>query len=238
MTDKLSDHQLEAFDTELINERLWAVIARCIDRDFPTGRFSFVDLGGGNGVFADRVLSRYPNSTGIVLDASDLLTSRNTPSARKRVIRADAFDIEKHCSSADIVFCNWLLHHLVTTGSRNESLANIRHVLTLIRRVLGQRGRLSIYENDYCGYIDSFPSRAIFFLTSSRPLALLMRSLGANTAGVGVCFQSTKGWVSTLQKAGFDVLAHTTERTWKPKRRHAALLIRQVGFGHYWAQAK
>ena len=64
---QLADDQLAAFDTEYVTEPLWDILKRRIDRAFPDGRFSFIDIGGGNGVFADRLLAAYPDATGTVL---------------------------------------------------------------------------------------------------------------------------------------------------------------------------
>ena len=56
--DKLSGGQVALYDTELLDEREMDIIWSAIERHFPDGRFSFLDVGGGNGVFADRVLDR------------------------------------------------------------------------------------------------------------------------------------------------------------------------------------
>src|SRR5438876_5406232 len=79
LVERLTDDQLEAFDTESVNDQRWIPIHRCLDRDFPDGQFTFLDLGGGNGTFADRLLEDYPSSSGVVLDNSQLLLNRNKP---------------------------------------------------------------------------------------------------------------------------------------------------------------
>ncbi|MDH5325919.1 MAG: methyltransferase [Gammaproteobacteria bacterium] len=72
---KLNDSQLEEFNVEYVNEQRWGYIKACLDRDFGDGKFNFVDIGGGNGLFADKILHEYPNCTGTVLDYSELLLS-------------------------------------------------------------------------------------------------------------------------------------------------------------------
>jgi 16S rRNA G1207 methylase RsmC len=64
-------------------------------RDFPDGHFNFIDIGGGDGLFADKVLARFPNSHGTVLDNSQLLLKKNIPSSRKNIIFNSAENIKK-----------------------------------------------------------------------------------------------------------------------------------------------
>lgn len=229
---KLADDQIEQFDLEQVSDSMWPPIKDCIDRDFGGGKFSFLDLGGGNGVFADRVLRAYPEATGTVLDAAELLISRNTPSPRKVSIVGDATDL-REIGKFDIIFCNWLLHHIVSE-SYARCRANIDMVLAECRKHLTPRGRLSVYENQYNGFIDSAPSRLIFAATSSRILSPIMRSMGANTAGVGVCFLSRAEWTRTLSKQ-YTVLAHYNDRAWRVSLlRRAAFLISGAQCGHFW----
>jgi len=192
LTKQLSDEQLSQFDTEYVTDEMWKPIEREIARDFPSGGFSFLDLGGGNGIFADRILRAYPNSTGTVLDSSELLLSRNSRSPRKEVVLGDAMRIEA-LGQYDIIFCNWLLHHLVASSYR-RTRQNIDAALHACANHLTPNGRFSLYDNDYSGYIDNAPSRLIFLLTSSKVLARVVKSMGANTAGVGVCFLSDREW--------------------------------------------
>lgn len=237
-TSQLSTEQLAVFNIESITDDRWALIRPRIDEDFPGGEFNFVDLGGGNGLFADRVLAEYPKSRGAVLDSSDLLLSKNRPHSRKTVTFGNALDFANHFSEVDIVFCNWIFHHLVHSSSYARSRENVRNTLTAIRSRMTKRGRLSVYETDYNGYISWFPGRLIFALTSSRALAPFVKRLGANTAGVGVCFQSSKQWHQTFENCGFHVLSHAAEKPWWwwSTFRHTCLLLRDVSHAHYWAK--
>jgi trans-aconitate methyltransferase len=83
---KLDDSQLEVFDTEYVNEERWHIVTNCINRDFPSGNFKFIDVGGGNGNFTDRLLEAYPGSTGTVLDNAQLLLNRNAFHPRKNLL--------------------------------------------------------------------------------------------------------------------------------------------------------
>lgn len=232
---KLSNIQLSAFDQEYINAPRWAAIQACIEQDFPDRRFSFVDVGGGNGLFADRVLRTYPEVTGTVLDSSELLLSKNAPSARKKVICANLNELSKYCAKVDIIFCHWVLHHLVRTGSYATTRRNIALALTLMRQMLTPHGRISIFENNYNGYIDALPGRLVFFLSSSRILVPILKQLSVNTAGVGVCFLSRREWNQVFAGTGLQALHYYEGTPWQwPLYRKMALLIRSVEEAHYW----
>jgi len=235
--EQLRDEQLKAFDKEYVNDARWTPVARCIDRDFPDGRFTFLDIGGGNGLFADRILARYPASCGVVLDNSSLLLGRNRRSERKDLILASAEKLaELHLGQFDIIFFNWVLHHLVARRRYRASRRNIETVLRTARSLLTERGRVSIYENVYDGWLfDGLPSWLIYRATSSAALAAVARRAGANTAGVGVCFLSYKQWCAVLSRSGFHVLRHTPEKPWDISwPRQLLLHIRCVHCSHFW----
>ncbi|HWR26728.1 MAG TPA: class I SAM-dependent methyltransferase [candidate division Zixibacteria bacterium] len=234
---QLSDEQLIAFDREYVNERRWSPIKKCIECDFPDGRFTFLDIGGGNGIFADRVLANYPNAKGFVLDSSRLLLERNKPDYRKHLILDNALQLEHFVQKkVDIVFCNWLLHHLVAQSSYSGSRENITHVLSSMSKVLNDRGRISIYENIYNGsLIDNAPSWIVYRLTSAKSIARWIKKRGANTAGVGVCFLSLKQWCYTLRQLGLEIIDYTNDDIWKiPWTWRIFLHIGHIRCGHFW----
>jgi hypothetical protein len=138
-----------------------------------------LDVGGGNGRFADRVLSAYPESRGIVIDNARALIDGNTPHPR---------------------------------------------------------GRLSVFENMYDGLlIDNLPGRLVYRLTSSRGLAGLCRRLGANTAGVGVCFRSKRQWERRLGESGYRVMAYSDAPGWSTSLPYRIVFhMGRVRFGHFW----
>lgn len=237
MSDRLADDQLAAFDTEYVNDRLWARVEARIAAAFPGGDPALLDLGGGTGRFADRVLARFPAASATVLDCAPTLLARNRPDPRKRTIEAGIEDLPGVLGGAryDLVACNWLLHHLVTTGDRRASLAGGERLLALLPGLLTPRGRISIHENLYDGWIDPLPGWLIFRLTSLRPLARLMRAGGANTAGVGVSFRSRRGWLAAFTRAGLAVRGEDPDHAWRmPWWQRAGLAIRSVRAAHFW----
>jgi hypothetical protein len=235
--EKLGDDQLVVFDREYVDSGRWWPIQRCIDRDYPDGQFTFLDVGGGNGLFADRILKSYPNSRGVVLDNSDLLLSKNKSNTRKRTILGSANDLGRASDEKfDLVFVNWLLHHLVDSSSYRQSRENINHVLRTAMTVLTERGRVSVYENMYNGLIlDGAPGWIVYQLTAAKKIAKLVRKAGANTAGVGVCFLSRKQWCRTVEHNGFRILDYTDGYIWPmPWIWHLFLHIRHIRSGHFW----
>jgi spermidine synthase len=60
---KLHSEQTTSFDTEYIDQRMFEILIKQLDMLYPTRQpFHLLDIGGGNGVYADKVLSHYTNS--------------------------------------------------------------------------------------------------------------------------------------------------------------------------------
>lgn len=214
MVKRLSDEQVESFDGDFLEYHGgWDRVVRSIDACFPSGQFEFLDIGGGNGVFADRVLKKYKDSVGTVMDNSALILNRNSVHPRKTLRECSAEDIGQvfHGKKYDIVFFNWILHHLVTSSYRG-TVKTIAGCLEAARELLSSRGRISIFENCYNSYsLERVPSRIIYHALSSQVLAAYTRRFGANTAGVGVCYLSEKLWGRTLADSGLKI--ESRERT-------------------------
>jgi len=237
---KLSDQQTEAFDREYVDENRLRRICQKIDTDFPDGRFSFLDVGGGNGRFCEQLLSQYPYAHGTVLDNSELLLARNRQHPRKSLLRRSVLDLDTVPGRFDLLTFHWLLHHLVG-NTYAESRGYQLSALKTARGLLTQRGRVSIFENDYNGWLpDPFPTFSIYLATASVTLTPLARALGANTAGVGVCFNSRKGWQKILRRSGLALIDYAEPDTWERRLHwHSRFLLglRDVRVGHYWLRA-
>jgi hypothetical protein len=237
---KLDASQVEAFDEEYVDDSRWGTVTSSIDQDFPGGEFTFLDLGGGNGMFADRMLAAYPRAKGTVLDNSEVLVSRNQPNERKTVILDSVENVAKLGTEYDIIFLNWLLHHVVG-DSYAQTRRNQLWTLCTVHTLLTERGRVSVFENLYEGLlIENLPGWIIYELTSNRAITGITRGLGANTAGVGVCFLSKNQWLSTMQDARLKVLRCTEPDAWTwslPLVWKICLHIRRRFVGHFWLGA-
>src|SRR5579862_5346232 len=90
ITKQLQDNQLASFDRDYVSEEMWPFIYRNIEKSFPSGEFSLLDIGGGNGRFADMLLAKYDKARAVVLDNSSLLLEKNKASPRKATILESA----------------------------------------------------------------------------------------------------------------------------------------------------
>lgn len=234
---KLDDSQVEAFDTDYVSHARWETIKARIDRDFPNDDFRFLDLGGGNGMFADRLLEAYPNARGTVLDNSEVLLSRNKMNERKTLICESVENLSGILNKFDLVCVHWLLHHLIG-NSYGQTRRNQRAMLNSLAGFLTKRGRISLFENMCNGWlVDNLPGQLIYQITSAKAIAAITRRMGANTSGVGVCYLSKKEWFSTIRISGLEILDYSEPDNWVwPLRAEWRIFLqmRNLRAGHFW----
>ena len=239
---KLSDGQVEAFDTHYVKGKRWDLVADRITSAFP-GEFEFLDVGGGNGTFADQILEAFPEAHGTMLDYSTVLVERNKPHPRKTTVCASAEDLGALFTGRrfDLISYNWSLHHLVT-GSFKQTVDEIVSNLRMATELLNPSGRISIFENTPIPLIfDQLPSRLIYYVTSSKLLAPVARRAGSNTSGVGVCFLSHRHWENVLDRAGLEIEAfHEFAGTGRLSRSKESLLLTRRGIprAHFWCRLR
>lgn len=239
---KLADSQVEAFDTEYVQGGRWLEVKALIERDFADGEFTLLDVGGGNGKFADRILEHFPRATVAVLDNSQSLLAKNTESARKTIVCDSVENLESlgKTKKYDIVCLHWLLHHLVS-DSYGKTTRNQLAALRAARQLMTPRGRISVFENMYEGYIlRTLPGQAIYHLTASSAIAPFVRAMGANTAGVGVCFRSSGEWHRLTEDAGLQIASYAEPDDWVWPQKLAwriFLHLRSIRVGHMWLAA-
>jgi SAM-dependent methyltransferase len=234
---QLENSQLQAFDKEFISGAMWDRVIEFIERDFGNDPFSLLDIGGGNGVFVDALLDRFPRSEATLVDNSELLLSKNAPRARKTLVCESVTNLEARLKGRrfDIIFMNWLLHHLVL-GSYRQTRDLQTRTLGEVARLLGPRGRIHILECIYEGVlIPNLPGWMIYQMTSSRLMAPVARKLGANTAGCGVCFLNHSTWMANFEKASLKTVRAEHHPDWKPSLiRRLGLQLRTVHDTQYW----
>jgi SAM-dependent methyltransferase len=132
----------------------------------------------------------------------------------------------------DIVFCNLTFHHF-TRDSWSKTYTGQADIMKQIATVLSKDGRLCILDQFCDGlFYDTIGSRLIYGMTSCkfRPLAKVFKILGAESAGVGVCFLSKKMWMHSFAGAGL-VIKYLDERPrdtrWKHRLKHILLMIKR-----------
>jgi hypothetical protein len=239
---KLDDQAIQEFDREYVNDLRWPIIQGLIDKNFTKQNFFFLDIGGGNGRFTDRILQAYPQSTGTILDNAESILSLNKIDQRKTIILGSVEDLTNIFDSSkfDLIFFNWTIHHFVK-GSYAETRKTQLEVIINATNLLSSIGYISVYENMYDGIIfKSLPSYLIFYLTSSKTLAPLIKKMGANTAGCGVCFLSKKQWDKTFEKASLNVSKYTDFDKWGgiTIMRRLFLHLGPIRTGHFWLTKK
>ena len=239
MMRTLDDTQVAAFNREYVRRWNWDLLRQRIDKDFPGGRFSFLDLGGGSGLLADRLLDTYPQCTGTVLDNSRLLLDKNRCNERKTLVCDTVENMGRLKNKYDLLCLHFVLHHLVGDSYR-QSRSNISATLAALPAVLNSGGRISVFENMYKGMLlDGLPSHLVYHLTSARALARIMRRLGANTAGVGVCFLSKKQCLSTIGQTSLKLLEYYEAGKWGiPLAYRVFLHVGHIRVGHFWLAAE
>ena len=234
---QLDADQLESFNTEYVNGKFWDAVVEQIDKHFATGKFTFLDIGGGNGVFTDRILNHYPQSEAVLLDNASNLVEINTKHPRKTIILDSVENLENYLNTynIDIVFINWVLHHLVS-DTYKKTQNNIANTLSIIKRI-GHVKYLAVFENMYNGiFFDSLPGRLIYQITALKSIKRLARKMGANTAGVGVSFLSKKMWMKRFSaifgEANINVIDF---HYWEvPLIRKVFLHIKNIHMSLFW----
>ena len=235
---QLGADQLDMFDVVYMRgERLDAterLIRRVLATDKPRP-FRILDVGGGNGAFADYLLDLDPGIEVTVLDTSVELLNKNRRVPRKRIVFGDATALSSvfDDSEFDLVCFNWVLHHLVV-GDYESTRRIVARTLSAARSILAAGGLVSVFENCFDGYLsnDDLPGRTILLVSGLRgneSIVRLLRRLGVNTAGVGVAFRSTNAWLELFHEAELGLVETTTCDTLRyPKVVRLALLSRPI----------
>lgn len=201
----LSEAQNASFDADYHTPKELAAKFSVFRAHFGERQIHLLDAGGGNGSFSDAVLEAFPHWSSTIIDISDYLLSQNAPHPRKRLVKASIYDAATVLSGEkfDVVSTNWILHHLV--GKKyQDSLKNITQALSICTSMLNEDGLICVGENRYQGIGDcNIPAWLIYRLTTIRnPFVTSLVRKQANTAGVGVCFQSEQAWASLFYRAG------------------------------------
>jgi len=202
----LETSQTQTFDTEYIDDNLFKYVTKAIHQFLPEHKhLKMVDVGGGNGLYCDRLLRHFNDMDVTLVEPDAYLLNKNRPHPQKHLI-ADTFQsFTDQNEEFDVVEFNWVLHHFVS-GSYNEALTLQREGLEKAYQVLRPGGIVIIFENFYDGmFAHDLPGWLIHQLTAAPLLAPLMKRMGANTAGVGVCFHSQQAWQTMLQQSGFTL---------------------------------
>lgn len=214
----LSEEQVKSFDVEYITEEMWPEIKGIINSNSKKSDngFSFLDIGGGNGVFSDSILKLYPESQGYLMDNSQYLLSVNKENPRKILVNGSVEELDNLFGEVkfDFIFMNWVLHHFVK-GGYLETLKSQASALRQAKSLLKENGQLIVIENLPQGIFgETVCTFIINRVTSSKIIAPFVKKMGGNTAGIGICFLGKKQWIQQFHKAGFSIENIVTFGEW------------------------
>ncbi len=202
----LSSQQMKNLDVEYISDGMFSYITTAIDRYLRLDKLGIVDVGGGSGSYADRLLDSYAKSLVTVVEPDKYLLNKNNRHKRKILYQGLYQDCQLLPESYDAVEFNWVLHHFIS-DSYEKTVEMQKDGIKSAYLQLRKDGLLLIFENFYDGWLLSdIPCRLIYGLTASKRLEKIIRSLGANTAGVGVCFHSERKWIHMIKEQGFTII--------------------------------
>jgi SAM-dependent methyltransferase len=178
-----------------------------------------LDVGGGSGFLADRLLAEFPNTEVTIVDISQRLLDQNQPHDRKRLVCEDFQSFLAHeRSTYDVINFDVMLHHVLTPKSFLASRKMQSQVIALAVRALRPGGLISIREIAY-QTLRGLPRHTshwlLWFLsTRSLPEAMqrVMHRLGMRSQGAGVCFSAIDDLVNMLKAQGLTVEAQVTHR--------------------------
>jgi len=202
--DQIEDFHHDGFVEDQVRHFLSMVGAA------DSGRPVVVDVGGGIGLFANRL----QKVGGYELRVVDL--DPNSIEICERLgVACTVGDALHPRFAGDEQFAafNMMLHHLVG-GSERET----RELQTRALAAWHQRARkLFVNEYIYESFLGNFSGWMIYQVTKSRVLSLVgrmaakvMPSLRANTFGVGVRFRARDEWHQVFEAAGYRVTKYLT----------------------------
>jgi SAM-dependent methyltransferase len=214
----LSEEQVKSFDVEYITEEMWPEIKGILNTNLKISgnSFSFLDIGGGNGVFTDSILRLYPESQGYLIDNSQYLLSVNKENSRKTLVKGSVEELDSLFGETkfDFIFMNWVLHHFVK-GGYFETLKSQVSALRLAKSLLKENGQLIVIENLPQGIFgETVCTFIINRVTSSKIIAPFVKKMGGNTAGIGICFLGKNQWIQQFNKAGLSIKHVVTFGEW------------------------
>lgn len=242
---QLSKAQLSQFDRDLMEPHAKDVFWKQLKRSFGVDSqitLNVLDIGGGNGLFADMLIRHMPNIHVTVLDNSEYLLNQNKKSRNKSLVLGSADKIGElfPMQKFDLITINWVLHHLVGT-SRQNTINTIKTVLLQAKMLLAEKGKLAIFENVMNGSLfDTYPNRVIYSLTSCNIpiLTPFIRKHYFNTAGVGVFFMSHNMLKKYFSEVGLQIDNVLISDEWfKNRLFRIGLMVHSIRVCNYWLNA-
>jgi ubiquinone/menaquinone biosynthesis C-methylase UbiE len=170
---------------------------------------NILDIGGASGYFAmalyEKFLEKKCNIFVIDTTAYDTWQEFNDKINFVKISANNIKEIFKE-NTFDLIFANRVFHHFVL-NSWNKTIKNMFEILDQMKFILKEDGYICINDHYYNGFLfDKITSLIIYILTSCSlsPVIKLCKKMGAESAGIGVCFLSRKMWCSLFNKIGLN----------------------------------
>jgi SAM-dependent methyltransferase len=211
-------------------ELLWGAAGFNVD-----AALRVLDIGCGGGVFADMLLTAFPNARLVGIDTSHGMLNQNTPSNRKALSLGDARFLPFRDGGFDVINLDTVMHHLVDASGYHNTLAGICGFVSSLRGKLRPGGAVVVREiyHEY-QLLENLGSRMLFEVSTLRlpsMAASLLSKAGVKTANAGVCFLTRRQWASAFEQCGFEI-AGFQDRVW-PGQPYRKAGFRQSGDVHY-----
>jgi ubiquinone/menaquinone biosynthesis C-methylase UbiE len=169
-----------------------------------------MDLGGGTGWFAMALREYFAgiDCEIFVVDSSEHSTWTEFGD-KVKFIKSSAENLKQlfESNSFDLVFADRVFHHFVRDTYKKTRTGQL-DIMRQIAYILKSDGNLCIDDMFTDGILwDSAASKLIYMLTSCTfsPIVKFVKKMGAEAAGVGVCFLSKKMWLCMITQAGFSI---------------------------------
>ena len=173
-----------------------------------------LDIGGGSGYFSSLVYEYFFDMNidceVFVIDTIKYDTWRNKIFHGKITfieVSAERLSQVFEKETFDIVFAKYVFHHFVK-DTWKKSIDCMTSIIMQIKYIIKKDSYLCIVDQFYNGLLgDTSASRMIYRFTSCRKsfFVKIFKNMGAQSAGVGVCFLSKKMWYKLFLAANFFV---------------------------------
>jgi len=212
----INKHQQKYYESidkgysERFLKNFYGILERVKNRE----RLRILDIGGGSGHFSSLICEYFSriglNCEVYVIDTVKYDTWYSKDFSERIVfIEESAEKLDKifEKETFDIVFAKYVFHHFVK-DTWKKSICCMASIITQIKHVMKKDSYLCIVDQFYNGLLgDTSASKMIYRFTSCRILFLanFFRKMGAQSAGVGVCFLSKKMWHTLFELGGFHI---------------------------------
>jgi len=199
----------EDVDKEL-SEHFLDMFSGILEKVKKRETIKILDIGGGSGYFSNLVHEYFSdiNCEIYVIDTTRYDTWTEL-SDKITFIEGSAEDIDKlfEAETFDIVFAKFVFHHFVK-NTWTGSVKCMKSVMPQIKTVLKKDSYLCMVEELFDGFFGSTSaSRMIYFFTTVKIpfLARFFKNMGAQSAGVGVCFLSKKMLYKLFKDSNLEI---------------------------------